>query len=350
MQLYCQASTWHFSQHHWPAEALRAAACADVGGAEQQGSVWGILASRWNGSRIFPIWTRARQLRGRRCNYRYGQGPRTPGHRDDLSCAMTLPFPHLFQGRTEERERDRHANRWVWWQERRDGVGHKWYASTPLRFQHNWAYRGMAHTHKRKRTGILTGKRKSSEQRSREGKHGSKWAIRVGRSVVKPVFWIALPFGLGVGANTVIRQLWCRRRTSTWLQPRCDLSTFAFQQSFKNSDFGEEFVMGSQNFLLLNKRGALLKLQLNTEGNCGRLRNQLVQYWYLPNTAHAKKEEPASQYVSIELWEKVCLFSPISKRTNLSGLVMDCSIICGCCLNLAMSALNGRVFGSRLAP
>lgn len=63
-----------------------------------------------------------------------------------------------------------------------------------------------------------------------------------------------------------------------------------------------------------------------------------------------QKEEPASQYISIELWEKVCPFSPITKGTNPSGAVMDCSKICGCRLNLAMSALNGRVFGNRLAP
>lgn len=68
MQLYCQPGIWLFPQRHWPAEGLRGAGRADAAVAELQGPVWGILASRWNGSRIFPIWTGARQRRGRRCN------------------------------------------------------------------------------------------------------------------------------------------------------------------------------------------------------------------------------------------------------------------------------------------
>lgn len=189
MQLSCQPGTWHFSQRHWPAEGLRAAGRANVAADELQGPVWGILASRWNRSRrnrsrIFPIWTGARQLRARCYNYRYGQGPRTGrrsrvlGQRDDSSRAVTLPFPHLFQGRREEREGKRDANRWVSWQERWDGMRHKRYASAPLGFLHNWAYHGMAHMHKRKCTGTLTGMHKSCEQSSCEAKHGNKWAIK----------------------------------------------------------------------------------------------------------------------------------------------------------------------------
>lgn len=81
------------------------------------------------------------------------------------------------------------------------------------------------------------------------------------------------------------------------------------------------------------------------DSDIGRFSTDVGQKQLMP-----KKEEPASQYISTELWEKVCLFSLITKGTNLSGAVMDCSISCGCCLNLAMSALNGWVFGNRLAP
>ncbi len=94
---------------HLPAEGLRAARGADVEVAQLRGSVRGVLANQWNGICLHRLWTGDPQLRGQGQNYWYGQGPcmgqpsRAAELRDDLSHAVTLPFPHLFY---TERERD----------------------------------------------------------------------------------------------------------------------------------------------------------------------------------------------------------------------------------------------------
>lgn len=56
------------------------------------------------------------------------------GRRDDLSCTITLPFPHLFQGRKEsERDRDKQTDE----SRGRKGETARGKNDTPLRFLHN---------------------------------------------------------------------------------------------------------------------------------------------------------------------------------------------------------------------
>lgn len=98
----------------------------------------------------------------------WAEGQLEPRHNSSLSS----PVP-----RKEGGEREIDANRWVSWQERWVGMRHKWYASAPLGFLHNWAYHGLTHAHKRKHTGTLTGMHKSCEQSSCEAERGNKWAI-----------------------------------------------------------------------------------------------------------------------------------------------------------------------------
>lgn len=138
-----------FSQCHWPAEGFQATGCADVAVAELQGHVWEILAGRWNRSRIFHLLTRFWQLGGRGWNYWYGQGPctkqpgRVAGQRNNLSRAITLPFPHLFcTGRHRGREMQTTDESC----DRKHETARDVDDTQSLTFLHNWAYHAMGNT------------------------------------------------------------------------------------------------------------------------------------------------------------------------------------------------------------